>query len=144
MGKGFSRDEMRDLIRRDEGYRDRVYLDTVGVPTLGWGHALHVGSKVPKEVSEIFFEEDYTRAEESAKKLIVEHDAKVNNVRRFIITNMVFNMGYEGVKRFKKMWAALAKKDYTEAANQMLDSKWAKQVARRAIYLSQLMERGKR
>ncbi len=145
MGKGFTRDQMKDFIKRDEGYRESVYIDSVGVPTLGWGHALHESSFVPKEVCEIFFEHDFKRAEYQADKLLNDHGVSLNSIRRFVILNMIFNMGSAGVRRFKKMWQALQQSppDYAEAARQMLDSKWAGQVGKRSTYLAELMERGK-
>jgi lysozyme len=146
MGKGFTRQEMMDFIKRDEGYRESVYMDSVGVPTLGWGHALHESSFVPKEVCEIFFEHDFKRAEYQLQRLIDKYQVPLNSIRKFVILNMIFNLGSAGVEKFKKMWQALQQTppDYEEAARQMLDSKWAGQVGKRATYLAGLMERGKK
>ena len=52
---------------------------------------------------------------------------------------MVFQLGKTGVSKFKKMLKALKKKDYKEAANQMLDSKWHTQTPERAEGLASLM-----
>jgi len=58
-----------------------------------------------------------------------------------IIIEMVYQMGESGVSKFRKMWKALKQnpKDYSEAANQMMDSRWAKQTYNRARNLSDEM-----
>lgn len=139
---GMCRNEMMERIKSDEGYRDRVYIDTVGVPTLGWGHALHEGSHVPLAVSELFFKNDFDKAEADADWLLECRNIVLNNVRRYVIINMVFNLGKRGVSNFKKMFDALQSEDYEEAARQMLDSKWAGQVGKRSTYLAELMRKG--
>jgi lysozyme len=55
---------------------------------------------------------------------------------------MIFNIGMPRFKQFKKMIAALEEGDWSEAANQMMDSKWAKQVGKRAERLRDMMETG--
>ena len=139
-----NKEEMKTLIKRDEGFRQAVYKDSVGVLTVGYGHALHLDSFMPKEACEIMFEHDFERAEYQCSKLMEKHGVRLNSARQFVILNMIFNMGSAGVNRFKKMWAALAQvpPDYKEAAAQMLDSKWAKQVKGRSEELAKQMETG--
>ena len=57
-----------------------------------------------------------------------------------VIIEMVFQLGKTGVSKFKKMWTAFGNNDYNEAANQMLDSKWAKQTPSRAKDLSDVIK----
>ena len=53
---------------------------------------------------------------------------------------MMFNMGRPRLSRFHKMKKAVDSSDWTEAANQMLDSKWARQVPNRANRLIERMK----
>jgi lysozyme len=62
--------------------------------------------------------------------------------RQSVVVNMVFNMGIVRFSGFKKMVAALEGHDYNEAAAQMLDSKWARQVGNRATRLAKIMREG--
>ncbi|HBJ74814.1 MAG TPA: lysozyme [Syntrophaceae bacterium] len=136
--------EIADMIKRHEGGPSDVYLDTVGILTLGWGHALHVGSPVPLEVSRIFFENDFNNAVRDVELLLGEYDIYPDPVRKAVLISMAFHLGRAGLLGFKKMWAALMALDYNEAANQILDSKAARQCPKRYIELSKMMRTGER
>ena len=70
---------------------------------------------------------------------------EVNNLRSIsddakeILCEMIFQMGYSGVGKFKNMIKALQNRDYTKASIEMLDSRWAKQTPNRAKELSDHM-----
>ena len=53
---------------------------------------------------------------------------------------MAYNLGVDGLLKFKKMWKALEKQDYQTAAEEMKDSKWYHQVGRRSKYLYKKMK----
>jgi len=131
-------DEIVDMIRRHEGFRDEVYLDTEGVPTCGYGHAFIVGSHIPVEVAERLLWHDTKAAFDDYDTFHFDLDP----VRRGVIINMLFNLGRSRFSRFKKTIAALRAKDYDTAAVEMMDSKWARQVKTRAVELSEIMRTG--
>ena len=109
-------DELRDEIAKDEGRVNSVYLDHLSLKTVGIGHLVNewdeeydkpVGTPVSEErVNELF-----------AKK---------------ICANMMFNMGRPRLSGFKKFRAAISNNDWQECAIQMEDSRWHKQVTKRA------------
>lgn len=66
----------------------------------------------------------------------------LDDARQTVLANMCFNLGFYGLMGFRKMWLALARHDYHEAAKQMLDSRWARQVGHRADELAQIMRTG--
>lgn len=72
-----------------------------------------------------------------------KRESGLNKVRREILLNMAFNMGLKTFRGFPKFWKAIKAKDWQEAAAQMLDSKWARQVGYRAKELAEAMESGK-
>jgi lysozyme len=131
--------EIMDLIKEHEGYREEVYFDSVGVPTAGYGHAFLEGSRIPAVVADILFEEDFKTAKIDYEMLANRHELELDNDRRGVIINMLFNMGIVRVQKFKKMLAALSVKDWDRAADEMLDSKWARQVGKRATHLAKIM-----
>jgi lysozyme len=131
-------DEAADLIKKHEGFSHRIYLDTQGVPTGGWGHAFLEGSKLPLDVATKLFWYDFHRTIQEYMELELDLD----HVRRSVVLNMIFNLGLTKFLKFKKMLAALREGNYIKASEEMLDSTWAKQVGKRAIELARMMESG--
>jgi lysozyme len=66
----------------------------------------------------------------------------IDSVRADVLVNMAFNMGVNGLLKFKKMIAAIDDRNYDEAAIEMLNSRWAVQVGKRANELSKQMRTG--
>jgi len=122
-------------IKHDEGYREEIYFDTEGIPTGGFGHAFHIGSKLPQYIWELILEIDINIAETDYTRLNLDLD----EYRKNVIVNMLFNLGLPRLLKFKKMLKALREHDYERAADEMLDSKWAKQVGQRAERLAKTM-----
>lgn len=127
-------------LKRHEGYRDEVYLDSEGHPTCGWGHCLRVGSRVPLEASEAFFRSDVARAVSDFYRIPKTLTDRLNESRKRVICEMIFNLGLSGVLNFKRMWAAIEREDFNLAAEEMLDSKWASQVGKRSVELANIMK----
>jgi len=58
------------------------------------------------------------------------------------LVDMGFNMGVPRLMKFVNMWAAVDEGNFEWASEEMLDSRWAKQVGRRATHLSEAMKTG--
>ena len=41
-----------NLIKKSEGFRDRVYLDVAGFPTIGYGHLIKSNESFPNSITE--------------------------------------------------------------------------------------------
>ena len=134
--------DIRTDIKRHEGYSDAVYVDSVGVPTVGYGHALLQGSKIPHMVAELLFDQDFDIAVKDYEILTLRWSINLDPVRRGVLVNMLFNMGMSRVSKFQKMLTALQAGDYGKAADEMLDSRWATQVGKRADELAKIMRNG--
>jgi lysozyme len=68
---------------------------------------------------------------------------ELNDVRKDVIVDMVFNLGMTRFMAFKATIKLLEKKDYEGAAAEMVNSKWADQVGDRAMELASMMVTGK-
>ena len=68
--------------------------------------------------------------------------AGLDSVRQRVLVDMGFNLGLPILMKFQNMWSAIENEDYHEAARQMMDSRWASQVGRRAERLAQAMSSG--
>lgn len=67
--------------------------------------------------------------------------SNLSAIRQRVVTDMAFNLGTNGFFKFKKMIRAIENGNYNEAAKQMLDSKWSRQVGSRAIRLAEMMRK---
>lgn len=133
----------------DEGCRTTVYDDATGLPivsgytvkgnpTIGYGRLLCEPHGISADEAAYLFQADWEIAEMGAKTLPCY--SRLNAVRQGILTEMVFQLGIEGVREFAKMLDALDRSDYTAAANEMRHSRWAEQTPTRAQRLADLME----
>jgi lysozyme len=133
-----SYDKIATMIKRHEGYRERIYKDSLGNLTVGWGSFLYEGKKVPSTVCERLFYADYMEAYQGYMSLGLDLDY----ARKAVCVDMIFNLGLDGFKKFKKTIAYIRAGEYEKAAANMLKSKWAKQVKSRATELADMMRTG--
>ena len=130
-------------VKKHEGYRNKVYLDTLGKRTVGVGHlCVEDFWEDDKEYEEKFLmtilEHDLQTAIKGAERLLKDCPV-LDDLAKEIIVEMVFQLGETGVSKFKNMLKALKVPDYQTAAIEMLDSKWAKQTPERAAGMSSEM-----
>ena len=137
--------KLLESVKKHEGFRDTVYLDTLSKRTVGYGHLCvedhwEDGKKYDKEYLEEILEKDLQsaidQADDMCSNLTISDDAKI------IIIEMIFQLGGTGVSKFRKMWAALQEDppNYFEAHVQMLDSRWSKQTPARASEMAEQMQ----
>ena len=138
-------DRLLESVKKHEGYRNKVYLDTLGKRTVGVGHlCVEDFWEDDKEYEEKFLmtilEHDLQSAIKGAKDLMQEHGCMdIDEVAEEIIIEMVFQLGKTGVSKFRNMWKHLSALEYASAASEMLDSRWAKQTPNRAQGMSAQM-----
>ena len=65
-------------------------------------------------------------------------DSQPEDCQRVCI-NMAFNLGRNRLSKFKKMITAVNEGNYQKAADEMIDSKWYRQVGRRSEELVEIM-----
>ena len=138
-------DKLLESVKKHEGYRNKVYLDTLGKRTIGVGHlCVEDFWEDDKEYEESFLmeilEKDLQSAIDQADDMC--KDLKISSDAKILIIEMIFQLGGNGVSKFRNMWQALQQDppDYAEASVQMLDSRWAKQTPNRAQEMSNHMK----
>ena len=132
--------ELIASVKEHEGFRKKAYQDTVGVWTIGYGTNLQELDDFPEGFAEFFLKRDLVNAAYALSQRGVWRE--LPQTRKDVLTEMAYNLGIPRLSKFKKMWAALEKGDYDTAADEMLDSLWARQVGIRAIKLSKRMRTG--
>ena len=135
-------DRLLQSVKKHEGYRNKVYLDTLNKRTVGVGHlCVEDFWEDDKEYEEKFLmtilEHDLQTAIKGAKDLMSENGCMdMDEIAEEIIIEMVFQLGKTGVSKFRNMWKHLSALEYASAASEMLDSRWAKQTPNRAQNMS--------
>ena len=135
-------DRLLASVKKHEGYRNKVYLDTLGKRTVGVGHlCVEDFWEDDKEYEEKFLmtilEHDLQSAIKGAKELMSENGCNdIDEIAEELIIEMVFQLGKTGVSKFRNMWKHLYALEYSMAASEMLDSRWAKQTPNRAQAMS--------
>jgi lysozyme len=131
--------ELKNWIKSYAGFNPYPFLDKSGKVIIGWGRIID-DHGISKEEADLMFDNDFAR---SQKELLL-YSWFVNqpkNVQNALV-NMCFNLGIKRLLTFKKMIAALIVKDYTKAAMEALDSKWANQSEQRAKDVALMMRQG--
>ena len=138
-------DRLLKSVKEHEGYRNKVYLDSLGKRTVGVGHlCVEDHWEDNKEYSEEYLmkvlKDDLKNAIQGAKDLLKDFPL-LDDLAEEIIIEMIFQLGKTGVSKFKNMWKALQQEppQYDVAATEMLDSRWAKQTPNRAKKMSDQM-----
>jgi lysozyme len=128
-------DKLLYRLKEHEGFDGKPYRDTEGYLTIGYGTKLPITQYEAGLLLK-------SRLDDTIKTMI-NHRPDVLNLpedKQYIIYEMAYQIGVQGVLKFKKMWKALEREDFKEASNQMLDSKWAIQTPNRAGELASMME----
>jgi len=136
-------DKLRKQLELDEGVKYEIYNDHLGYATFGIGHL--ITEKDPENKLPL----DYPISEERVTECFEDDiEGVCNDLDRNIswwvglseehqrvIANMAFNLGINRLLKFKKFIKAMQENEFETAAEEMMDSKWAKQVGPRAIRL---------
>ena len=124
----------------DEGRSKKIYVDTVGKVTGGVGRNLTDRGFSDDEI-DLMLANDIKLAEKDARSLVPGFD-RLDDVRQEVLVNMSFNLGYSRLAGFKKFLAAVNSNRFAEAAAEMEDSKWFRQVGQRGVRLRDAMRTG--
>jgi lysozyme len=132
-------DKLKKMLRLHEGIRLFPYQCTAGKLTIGVGRNLEARGISPAE-AEYLLDNDIEEVLGHCAKLV--YWKRLDEARRCIVADMVFNLGFAAFCGFRKLNAALEKRDYTLAAYEMRNSKWFVQVGARGRRLSDAMKSG--
>lgn len=121
-------------IKKEEGFVGVQYDDHLGNPTIGYGTLLPLTKAEAELILEHRLKTFILNVKMSLSELTIKDEAWE------ILYHMAYQMGVNGLLKFKKMIKALEQEDYKTASREGLDSLWAKQTPNRA---KRLMERMK-
>ncbi|NKB22023.1 MAG: glycoside hydrolase family protein [Alphaproteobacteria bacterium] len=152
---------LKFCVERNEARRHRAYFDSENIPTVGIGFNLkrrdardkieafgldydqvcNQQLELTDEQIDSLLVADLATAIDDASDLFTNFD-DLNTARQIILVDMAFNLGKNRLSGFRKMIAAVAAEDWNEAANQMMDSRWYRQVKSRGERNVEVMRTG--
>jgi GH24 family phage-related lysozyme (muramidase) len=133
-------DILKTKLTLHEGRKNKIYTDTVGKVTCGIGHNLS-DNGVSDAVIDLLYQEDVADAIADVKKLIPAFDSLSDN-RKIALTDFCFQLGYFKMSQFTNSIALLNSGKFSDAADNMLQSLWAKQVPSRAKEVTDMIRNG--
>ena len=133
-------EKLREQLKIDEGCVYEIYNDHLGYPTFGIGHLVREsdpenGSPLGTEVSEDrvneAFDADIEIVLSDCNTLYPDFDDLPEEAQQ-IIANMMFNLGRPRLSKFAGMKRGVDTRNWDDAADEMVDSRWYRQVGARA------------
>ena len=133
-------ESLKKQLEIDEGVKYDIYLDHLGYPTFGIGHLIKesdpehgqdVGTAVTSDRVAEAFESDLEGVLSDCRKLYPNIGDLPEEAQQ-IIANMMFNLGYPRLSKFKNMKRCVDDRDWVGAGDEMMDSRWYNQVPNRA------------
>jgi lysozyme len=128
-----------NAVKLSEGFRERVYKDTLGIDTIGYGFAIK-DLVLDEDLAEIILRRKLDKLIDNADKkfkFLKDMPTEVQDV----IYEMCYQLGITGVSKFKKTLAYLENYEFKMASVEMLDSRWATQTPNRAKKLSDIVRK---
>ena len=140
-------EQLREELKIDEGVKYEIYLDHLELPTFGIGHLVldsdpefgePIGTPVSEDRVNECFDQDVEVVLGECRILYPDFDDLPEDAQ-LIIANMMFNMGRPRLSKFKGMKRGVDARDWSAAADEMVDSAWYRQVTNRADRLVERM-----
>lgn len=126
-----------EKIKNSEGFRSRPYKCSRGVWT--FGHGL---TYITEEESEQLVKNRIESLTFQIDNLLRSEEISIDDTRKEVLIEMAYQLGVKGLSKFYRMLKALRDMDYDTAADEMLNSLWAKQTPQRCKRLSEVMRNG--
>lgn len=131
-------DEVIKSIKENEGFRSRVYKDSLGFDTIGYGFAIK-NLELSESISDIILKQKLLM-------LIINIHERFQWFRKMpdkiqgVIVEMCYQLGITGFSKFRKTIAYLANRRWKEASKEMMKSRWAEQTPDRAKELADIVK----
>jgi lysozyme len=132
--------DIADLLIKHEDLRLKPYRDSVGKLTIGVGRNLDDRGLSKDECLYLMWNDIKIVSKELAVALPWLHN--LDQVRQAVVIDMAFNLGVPKFLQFKNTIRWIELTQWDKAAEEMLNSNWAKQVGNRALELAEMMRSG--
>lgn len=134
--------KLSDQLRVHEGVRSHAYKCSANMITVGVGRNIDENGGLGLSDDEIDYllENDIRRCKQEL--ITLPWFSEIDSVRQDALINMCFNLGMTRLLGFKNALTAMSVGDYDTAADEFMDSRWAKQVGYRAEEVCTMIREG--
>ncbi len=131
-----------EQLKRHEGIRTHAYQCTANMTTVGVGRNIDEDGGIGLSIDEIEFllENDIKRCKQEL--ITFPWFSQIDSVRQDALVNLCFNLGMTRLLGFRNALTAMSVGDYDKAADEFMDSRWAKQVGSRAEEVCAMIRTG--
>jgi lysozyme len=138
-----SQQRLTDMIIKHEGSKSHAYKCTANKITIGVGRNIDPdgGIGLTKDEISYLLKNDIVRVEDELSRRL-PWILELSDVRIDALIDICFNLGLPRFLKFAKALDALENRDYALAATEFLDSRWAKQVGKRAVTVTDMIRTG--
>jgi lysozyme len=133
-------DLLAQELERDEGKKNMLYRDSIGIWSIGIGRNLQDRGLSDDEI--LYLLKNDMNIVFTALDTSLPWWRSMTENRQRVLANMCFNLGINRLMGFKNTLLSMSQGDYAAAAAGMLASRWATQVGDRAKRLAAMMEQG--
>ena len=128
---------LKDSIKKHEGYVGIVYKDSLGIDTIGYGFAIK-DLELDEDICDIILDRKLKDLDDRIKLKFGWYPFMPKEIQ-YVVTEMCYQLGVTGFSKFIKTITYLKDKDFKSASVEMLDSRWAKQTPNRAKEMSEIV-----
>ena len=118
-----------DTLKEAEGFRAFAYKDIKGIITCGYGRNLE-SNGLTKTEAEYLLHNDVEACISDVRSVIKRFD-DMPGAAQHVLVEMRFNLGPRGFRSFRHFIAAVQRKDWRSAEQELLGSKAARQLPER-------------
>lgn len=138
-----NKSELQKLLLREECEVLHAYPDSLGFLTIGVGHLIdgRNGGGISPKISRMILDDDMSEKFDQLTRAI-PWAVNLDDVRCNTLVAMTFQLGIDGLLKFKNFLTHLRDRDFDSAAAEMLNSKWAKQTPDRAHRMAERIRTG--
>ena len=135
--------QLVDTLKRHEGVRSHAYKCSENMITVGVGRNLdeNGGIGLSDDEIEYLLMNDIERCDAELRAAYDWYE-NLKKPRRDAMINLCFNLGLTRLRGFVKALEAMSREQFDVAADEFMDSRWAKQVGNRAVEVTELIRTG--
>lgn len=129
-----------DQLTLHEGKRRKLYRCSAGYLSGGVGRNFDAVGLREDEIA-LMLRNDIAEAERHLDTRMPWW-RQLDEIRQRVMVDMMFNLGPGSLSKFHNTLLSIRDGRYTDASRSMLQSKWARQVGKRAVRLAHMMKTG--